>query len=62
VHSVGAHVLCGCFRYDFAYVFTFVLCRCETCSQILGHENRLRVFENMVLRIFGPKRGEVTVC
>jgi hypothetical protein len=23
-------------------------------------EHRLRVFENMVLRIFGPKRDEVT--
>jgi hypothetical protein len=26
----------------------------------LREEHRLRVFENRVLRIFGPKRGEVT--
>jgi hypothetical protein len=26
----------------------------------LKEERRLRVFENRVLRIFGPKRGEVT--
>jgi hypothetical protein len=35
---------------------------CETWSLILRKESRLRVFENRVLRrIFGPKRGEVTV-
>jgi hypothetical protein len=34
---------------------------CETWSLILKEENRLRVFENMVIRrIFGPKRNEVT--
>jgi hypothetical protein len=26
----------------------------------LWHEHRLRVFEKRVLRIFGPKRDEVT--
>jgi len=26
----------------------------------LREEHRLRVFENLVLRIFGPKRDEVT--
>jgi hypothetical protein len=32
---------------------------CETWSLILGEEQRLRVFENSVLRnIFGPKREE----
>jgi hypothetical protein len=33
---------------------------CETWSLTLREERRLRVFENMVLRIFGPKRDEVT--
>ena len=33
---------------------------CETWSLTLREERGLRVFENRVLRIFGPKRGEVT--
>jgi hypothetical protein len=34
---------------------------CETWSQTLRKERRLRVFENRVLkRIFGPKRDEIT--
>jgi hypothetical protein len=33
---------------------------CETWSLTLREENRLRVFENGVLRIFGPKRDETT--
>jgi hypothetical protein len=34
---------------------------CETWSLTLREEQRLRVFENRVLRrIFGPKRDEVT--
>ena len=34
---------------------------CETWSQTLREERKLRVFENMVLRrIFGPRRDEVT--
>jgi hypothetical protein len=32
----------------------------ETWSLTLREERRLRVFENGVLRIFGPKRDEVT--
>jgi hypothetical protein len=32
----------------------------ETWSLTLREEHRLRVFENSVLRIFGPKRDEVT--
>jgi hypothetical protein len=35
-----------------------VLYGCETWSLILREEHRLRVFENKVLRIFGPKRAE----
>ena len=39
----------------------FVLYGCETWSQTLREERRLRVFENRVLmRIFGPRRDEVT--
>ena len=37
-----------------------VLHGCETWSLTLREERRLRVFENRVLRIFGPKRDEVT--
>jgi hypothetical protein len=38
-----------------------VLYGCETWSLTLREEDRLKVFENMVLRrIFGPKRDEVT--
>jgi hypothetical protein len=32
----------------------------ETWSLTLREEHRLRVFENRVLRIFGPKRKEIT--
>jgi hypothetical protein len=32
----------------------------ETWSLILREERRLKVFDNRVLRIFGPKRDEVT--
>jgi len=37
-----------------------VLYGCETWSLTLREERRLRVFENRVLRLFGPKRDEVT--
>jgi hypothetical protein len=37
-----------------------VLYGCETWSLTLREEHRLRVFENRVLRIFVPKRDEVT--
>jgi hypothetical protein len=37
-----------------------VLYGCETWSLTLREERKLRVFENMVLRIFGPRRNEVT--
>ena len=37
-----------------------VLYGCETWSLTLKEERRLRVFENRVLRVFGPKRDEVT--
>jgi hypothetical protein len=39
-------------------VLPLVLYGCETWSLTLGEEHRLRVFENRVLRIFGPKREE----
>ena len=42
-------------------ILSFVLYWCETWSLTLREEQRLRVFENRVLRrIFGTKRGEVT--
>jgi len=37
----------------------FVLYGCETWSLALRDERRLRMFQNRVLRIFGPKRDEV---
>jgi hypothetical protein len=33
---------------------------CETCSLAVREEHKLRVFENRVLRIFGPKGDVVT--
>jgi hypothetical protein len=42
-------------------ILPVVLYGCETWSLTLRKENRLRVFENRVIRrIFGPKRDEVT--
>jgi hypothetical protein len=41
-------------------ILLVVLYGCETLSLTLRDEHRLRVFENRVLRIFGPKRDEVT--
>jgi hypothetical protein len=41
-------------------ILPVVLYGCETWSLTLREEDRLRVFENRVLRrIFGPKRDEV---
>jgi hypothetical protein len=41
-------------------ILPVVLYGCETWSQTLRTEHRLRVFENRVFRrIFGPKRDEV---
>jgi hypothetical protein len=40
-------------------ILPVVLNRCETWSLTLREECRLRVFENMVLRIFWSKRDEV---
>jgi hypothetical protein len=39
-------------------ILPVVLYGCETWSLTLGEEHRLRVFENRVLRTFGPKREE----
>jgi hypothetical protein len=39
-------------------ILPVVLCECGTWSLTLGEERRLRVFENRVLRICGPKREE----
>jgi hypothetical protein len=41
-------------------IIIMILYGCETWSLTLSEEHRLRVFENRVLRIFGPKRDEVT--
>jgi hypothetical protein len=41
-------------------IFTVVLYGCETWSLTLREERRLKVFENRLRRIFGPKRDVVT--
>jgi hypothetical protein len=41
-------------------ILPVVLYGCETWSLTIREEHRLRVFENRVLKIFGPKRDEVT--
>jgi hypothetical protein len=42
-------------------ILPVVLYRSKTWSMTLREENRLRVFENRVLRrLFGPRRDEVT--
>ena len=41
-------------------ILPVVLYGCETWSMTLREERKLRVFENTVLRIFGPMRDEVT--
>ena len=41
-------------------ILPVVLYGCEAWSLTLREERKLRVFENMVLRIFGPRRDEVT--
>jgi hypothetical protein len=61
-------------RYDFNYtnpiaikirihktiILPVLLYGCESWSLACREEHRLRAFENKVLRIFGPKRDEVT--
>jgi hypothetical protein len=41
-------------------ILSVVLYRCETWSLEVRDEYKLMVFENRVLRIFGPKRDGVT--
>jgi hypothetical protein len=41
-------------------ILPVVECGCETWLLTLREEHRLRLFENRVLRIFGPKRDVVT--
>jgi hypothetical protein len=36
-----------------------VLCGCETWSLTLTDEHRLKVFQDRVMRIIGPKRDEM---
>jgi hypothetical protein len=43
-------------------ILLFVLYECETWSLSLSKEQGLRVSENRVMRIFGPKREEVARC
>jgi len=43
-------------------ILPVVLYGCETWSLTLREEHRLRVSENKVLKIFGPKREEDGSC
>jgi len=45
--------------FDYIIILPVALYGCETWSLILREKRGLRVFENRVLRIFGPKRDEV---
>jgi hypothetical protein len=50
-----------CTSSVYIYIYIYIY-GCETWSQTLREEHRLRVFENRVLRrIFGRKRDEVAV-
>jgi hypothetical protein len=52
----------GIHNYIREVILPVVLYGCETWSLTLREEDRLRVFENRLLRrIFGPKRDKVTV-
>src|SRR5215469_15193412 len=61
-----AFIRCRIFVFQFSIkiyrttILPVVLYGCQTSSLTLREEHRLRVFENWVLRIFGPKRDEVT--
>jgi len=44
---------------DRTIILSFVLYGCETWLLTRREGRKLRVFENMVLRIFGPRRDEV---
>jgi hypothetical protein len=46
-------------RFPKTIILPVVLYGCETWSLTLREEHRLRVFENRVLNICGPKRDEV---
>jgi hypothetical protein len=48
------------FPRGYWFFLPVVLNGCETWSLTLREEHRLRMFENRVLRIFGPKRDEGT--
>ena len=41
-------------------IFLVVVYECETWSHTLTEERRLGAFDNRVMRIFGPKRDELT--
>ena len=57
---LGSRDLSPNFRVQLTISSLIVLYGCETWSLTLREERRLRVFENRVLRVFGPKRDEVT--
>jgi hypothetical protein len=57
----GKHIFCCGFMHSNVIILPMVLYGHDTWSLTLREEQRLRVFENRVLRrIFGPERDEVT--
>jgi hypothetical protein len=64
MHTSVAGTQCKCTYTLFYSLFRLCIffCGCETWSVILREENRLRVFENRVLRtVYGPKSKEVEI-
>jgi hypothetical protein len=59
--AVRSRIFClpvSCQKIYKTVISQVVLYGCEAWSLTLGEEHRLKVFENRVLRIFGPKRDE----
>jgi hypothetical protein len=52
--SITAHICIICFTLHVDHIL-IILYGCETWSLTLREEHRLGVFENRVLRIFGPR-------
>jgi hypothetical protein len=59
-NSLSSRLLFKKIKIYRAIILPFVMYECETWSLALREENKLRVFENRMLRrIFGPRREEM---
>jgi len=61
-HLLSSRLLCKNLKIKLyrTMILPVVLYGCKTWSLTLREERKLRMFENMVLRIFGPRKEEVT--